>query len=116
LRQRHKPACRDPAEAVLHAVDFFFPNRFPEPNLETVDLEPTPLACEKVAEFVDENDDVEDHQNDENQQNHLEDGGNNGHGWSRIGGNLAEVDIPASSLNFPKNSLPPSRAPGSGRF
>jgi len=55
-----------------------------------------------VTELVNENDEIEDHQNDENQQNHLKDGGYNGHGWKRIGENLVDPDIPASSLNFSK--------------
>ncbi len=37
LRQGHKSAGGNPAEAVLDAVDFLFPNRGAEPDLEPVD-------------------------------------------------------------------------------
>ena len=37
LRQFHKPTRRDAAEAVIHAVDFFLPERFAKPDAEALD-------------------------------------------------------------------------------
>ena len=100
LRQRDEAAGGNPAEAVLHAVDFLFPDRLAEPDLETVDLQAAPFRRPEVAEFVNEDDDVENRQHDGNQQDHLENGGKSGHGWLKNFGNLALPDLPASSLNL----------------
>jgi hypothetical protein len=81
LRQRDKSAGGDPAEAVLHAVDFLFPDRLAEPDLETVDSQATPFRGPEVAEFMDEDDDVEHHHNDEDQNDDLNECGKTGHGW-----------------------------------
>ena len=83
LWQGDESARRNPAEAVLHAADFLFPNRLPEPDLEAVDLQTTPFRGEEMPDFMDENRDVEKRQDDEDQQGPVEDIGEEFHGWIR---------------------------------
>ena len=84
LHRRHLGQCdkatrRNPTEPVLHPIDFLFPNRCAEPNLEALDAQAAPLGGEEVTQLVDKNNDVENHQNNGNQQDHLEDVGNSRH-------------------------------------
>src|SRR5690606_23043665 len=99
LRQGNEAAGGNPAESVLDAVDGFFPDGLSEPDLEAVDLEPAPAPGEEMTELVNEDDDVENHQDDEDQQGDLEESGKSRHvtGWETAW-NLAPSPTPASSL------------------
>ena len=59
LRQRDIAAGGDGAENVFDAVDFFRPERLAEPDGELVDLQAAPARGEKMAELVDDDQDVE---------------------------------------------------------
>ena len=63
LGEGDEAAGGDAAEAVLDAVDGFFPEGFAEPDLEAVDVEAAPAGGEEVAPFVDEDHQIE-HQKD----------------------------------------------------
>ena len=49
----------------MHAIDCLFPERLTEPDLETVDVKATPATGQKVPPFMDDDHDIE-HHDDEN--------------------------------------------------
>jgi hypothetical protein len=70
LRHRHKPAERQRAERVLHAVDGLLPDRLPEPDAELLHDKPAPPRCEEMSQLmhddeqVKEDEDLEDNKGD----------------------------------------------------
>ncbi len=59
LRQRDITACRYGAEDVVDAVDLPGPERLAEPDGEFIDLQAAPFGGEEMAQFVDDDEDVE---------------------------------------------------------
>jgi hypothetical protein len=49
----------DGAEGVPDAIELFFPEWFTEPDAELFDVEPSPTSGQKVPDFVDDDDEVE---------------------------------------------------------
>src|SRR5207237_2868273 len=70
LRQRNKSTKRERAQRVLHAVDRLFPERFAEPDTEFPEIQSAPPRCQKMAELMDndqqikQDEDFEENQND----------------------------------------------------
>ena len=60
LRQRHKAAKGNRAEAVFDAVDGLLPERLAEPDVEFVDLQPAPPRGEEVAPLMNDDHEIED--------------------------------------------------------
>ena len=71
MRQRDETTGRYPAETELHAIDFLFPNRPAEPDLESLDLESAPFRCKEMAEFMDEDDHIENGDHDSDPEEYL---------------------------------------------
>ncbi len=67
LREGHKTARRDAAQTVLDAFEFAFPQWFSKPYTKTLHHQTTPLGGQEMSEFVDDDQDVEQH--DHLQQN-----------------------------------------------
>src|SRR6266513_327226 len=70
LRQRNEAAERQRAERVLDTVDCFLPDRFAEPNTESLDVKSSPARREKVPQFmyhdqqIEQDEDVQQDEND----------------------------------------------------
>ena len=58
LRQRDETAERNRAERILHAVDRFLPKRFAEPDAEFLDVEPAPARRQKMAQLMDDDEQI----------------------------------------------------------
>src|SRR5882724_6474014 len=59
LRKRDEASERKRPERVLHAVECLFPERFAEPDAEFFYVEPSPARGQKMSQFVDDNQHVE---------------------------------------------------------
>src|SRR6266516_2521334 len=63
LRQCHEASERQRPERVLDAVDCFFPERFAEPDAKFFYIKPSPAGCQKMAQFVDHDQEVKQEEN-----------------------------------------------------
>ena len=63
LRQRDEAAERQRAERVLDAVDRLFPKRFAEPDAKFLDVKPAPARGQKMAQLVDDDEQVKKDEN-----------------------------------------------------
>src|SRR5262249_30326614 len=69
LGQGDITAGRDRAQAIGDAVDFLLPDRFSEPDGEAIDLQTPPAGGDEMAQFVDEDQQIEEEQDlDQNEQ------------------------------------------------
>ena len=57
---------------LVHSVDRFLPNRLTEPDLKTIDVETAPTSSEKVPPLVNDNHDVEHHDDKKNDADEAE--------------------------------------------
>ena len=79
LRQLHKPAKRDRPQAVNHAVVRSFPDRLAEPDRKLFDHQSAPACSEKMAQFVDDDQQVKDEDDFEDDNQEVQDGTGNLH-------------------------------------
>ena len=73
LRQRDKSAKRERAQRVLHAVDRLFPERFAEPDTEFLDIQSAPPRCQKMAELMDNDEQIKQDKDFEENENDARD-------------------------------------------
>ena len=58
LWKQNESSGRYPSQAVLNAVDVLFPDRPPKPDPEFVDVQPSPPSGQKMAQFMNDNEEI----------------------------------------------------------
>src|SRR6185369_1478151 len=73
LRELDEAAAWHTAEAVNHAVDLLFPQRFSKPNAKFLDNQPAPARGEEVTQLMNDDHEIEDYEDFDTDADDFED-------------------------------------------